>query len=143
MGDDNIVLVQPCFLDLWDRSSYNSIGYKVKKYLFSGLFSYGDVFGMSSEPVKLFVWEKNSYDVLSDKGRECFYIENPFVPQNKIYSKSNKGKILVCPSDHSPNLGSDFQNEINKEFENVFKIYDEKFILKIHPNEDKTITLKY
>ena len=81
-----LLLIQPCFLDLWERPYLNSFSKKIVNLFFPYFFEKQQYFGLEIKDINLLLWDLNSYETYKSKGKSPFKILNP-----THLSLSNKG----------------------------------------------------
>lgn len=155
--DIPIFLIQPCYLDLWERPYLNGFSKKIVNIIQPYFYEKQQYFGFEISRAKLLIWEPSSYDIYKEKGRDPQLIINPnhiqLINNSKKY-KASKNKILKeinIPDLNKKtisfytayygdvlNHGVEYQANLEKSIiEVIHKIKDYyNIIIKIHPNEE-------
>ena len=150
-------LLQPCFLDLYLKSTEERIYISrfplvaeiktlLKKYFFPDhpiLTIKETRFGLINKNSKLYIWDEKLCDFYNKNNRKFTLIINPlykhlFYKSNKFIKRvKKKAKVSILPANYSLNFGNLYQSIIEEEYiKLVSSIYEDvDLIIKIHPNE--------
>ena len=156
LPDIPLFLIQPCYLDLWERPYLNKFSKKLVNLISPKFFERQQYFGFEITRAKLLIWEPSSFNIYKNKGRNPILISNPNHIQLKNSSKyfrsfkqqilkeinidNNKKTISFYTAFYGDvvNHGYEYQENLENSIINVIKRIRNYYniIIKIHPNED-------
>lgn len=150
-----IVLIQPCYLDLWEREYRYGLIKKFINYIQPHVFEQQQYFGMEIKRSVLLVWEKDAYEKYKKMGRDVRKIINPThlsiinnadfmrgksaVALKKYFKISNNKPIItIFTARYTEIHGIEYQQHLERSLIKVILNLDNRcnIIVKIHPNED-------
>ena len=150
-------LIQPCYLDLWERPYLNKFSKKLVNFIQPLFYENQQYFGFEIDRANLLIWEPSSFEIYKKKGRNPTLIVNPNHIQLLSHAekfKSSKSKILKqikVPDLNKKtvsfytayygdvlNHGIEYQKNLEKSLIFLIKAIKDYYnvIIKIHPNED-------
>lgn len=151
-----LYVVQPCYLDLWERKYRFSMIKRVMNIIQPSVFEAQQYFGMEILNAKLLVWESSAINQYKQKGRDVIPVVNPLHLALRNKAKKNKDisggalidryfiephKPLICifPAIYSEIHGREYQENLEKELRELIGDLNDSWniIIKIHPNEDE------
>jgi len=149
-------VVQPCYLDLWERKFRYPNLKRAMNRVQSGVFETQQYFGMEILNAKLLVWESSAINKYRQKGRDVTPVVNPLhlALKNKAENFKNmlkdeliesyfidqcKPLISIFPAIYSEIHGEKYQENLEKELKKLVREFKGgwNIIIKIHPNEDE------
>ncbi len=154
------ILIQPCYLDLWERkSSLNKVtspwkfGLAIKNFLRKYIFSFHPIlkiqetrFGFINKNVRLLIWDENLSKFYVEFDRKFELISNPIYKSLfKKYKSKNSNKlkkelpvVTLFPADYTLNFGITYQERLIEQYKLLFEEIRNNYEvrLKIHPNEN-------
>jgi hypothetical protein len=156
LPDIPIFLIQPCYLDLWERPYLNKFSKKLVNVFSPKFFERQQYFGFEITRAKLLIWEPSSFDIYKKKGRNPILISNPNHIQLKNNSKhfrsykqqilkeikfaNNKKTVSFYTAFYGDviNHGLEYQKNLENSIIDVINRIRNHYniIIKIHPNED-------
>jgi hypothetical protein len=149
-----LAIVQPCYLDLWDRPERFSILRLVVNFLQPGVFARQEYFGLEIPGAPLLVWDPDSHKTYRDKGRAAVRVVSPAhldIREQAAQYREQTDEILaelglgapvvsVFPAYYGDvkGHGDDYQKELEQALVEVVERLSGAFtvVLKVHPNEE-------
>lgn len=154
-GKIPIVLIQPCYLDLWPRPNRYTLLKRVINLVEPMVFETQQYFGMEIERAVLCVWDDDSYMIYEDFGRSATKIVNPthiyLINNAQRYRQEGLGLLLpeIGLTSEKPLIsfftaryteihGIEYQRTLENALCQVIDSISDRFqvVIKIHPNED-------
>ena len=156
MPDTPILLIQPCYLDLWEREYRFELTKKLMNIIQPYLFERQQYFGFEIEREKLLLWEPSAFEIYKQKGKDPLRIINPShiqIKESAVQIKTQKEKFLegvfgkISPQKtisfftafygDVKGHGNTYQQNLEEELIKVITAIQEDYniIIKIHPNE--------
>jgi hypothetical protein len=156
MPDIPILLIQPCYLDLWEREYRFKLPKKLINLFQPYIFERQQYFGFEIEREKLLLWEPSAIEIYKQKGKDPLRIINPSHIKIKELSEQVKAKkeefLEIVFGKVSPKKtisfftayygdvkghGSNYQQNLEEELVKVVTAVKDDYnvIIKIHPNE--------
>ena len=145
-----IHLIQPCFLDLWERKpplTRKSLN-KLLGFHNPLMFPKSTCFGMNNQSCHLHIWDKNLSEFYNSNNRSFNLISNPLYSSllSKRSSKADRlnhynKQILIMPADYSANFEDEYQKKLEDAYSDLVSTLRNAnidFRVKIHPNESET-----
>lgn len=149
-------VVQPCYLDLWERKFRYPILKRVMNRVQSSVFETQQYFGMEILDAKLLVWESSAINQYKKRERDVIPVVNPLhlalrnkaknfrdVVRDEIveshFIDRHKPIISIFPAIYSEIHGEKYQENLEKELRELVRELRDgwNIIIKIHPNEDE------
>mgnify|MGYP001299610666 CR=1 FL=1 len=156
----NSVLIQPCYLDLWERKKVDRI-YKsrfpfvasLKYFVWEYLFPYHPVlriqetrFGFINKKSRLLIWDETLSKYYKEIGRKFELISNPNyrslfkkykLKKERIF-ENRKPVVTLFPANYTHNFGAIYQDKLVEQYKLLLREINNtcKVRLKIHPNEN-------
>ena len=151
-----ILLIQPCYLDLWEREYRFKLIKKLANIFQPYFFEKQQYFGFEIERQKLLLWEPSAYKIYKQKGKIPQRIFNPShiqIKESAVRIKAKKEKFLegvfgkISPEKtisfftafygDVKGHGNTYQQNLEEELVKVITAIQDDYniIIKIHPNE--------
>lgn len=143
--DKNILLIQPCLLDAWERKkTLNSYYSNALNFFFkNNPFPKQQYWGLEGQNNKLLLWSEENKVFFEERREEVFLISSPMTESTYTSTKESKEygyikKIGIFPVNLTSIYGSAVQNSFEKCISEILNKYknDYEFIVKVHPHDD-------
>ena len=156
MPEVPMAVVQPCYLDLWERPRRFPLLKQLVNFVQPYVFERQEYFGLEIERAKLLVWEPAAYETYLSKGRNAERVINPAhleIRKNGARHRQNRDGMLtelglptsarimaLFPAYYGDVVahGTDYQLSLEQAFVQAVDRLRDTFtiVVKIHPNED-------
>jgi hypothetical protein len=144
--EKNILLIQPCLIDAWEREDK----YKFKRALLNfilklNFFHTQQYWGLESSKNKLCLYDHELSAFFKSRRGNIEFIESPMKKyyanttlQNRVYKDAGKKlKVGIFPVDYSSVHGTEYQKVLEKKYHDLCNsLSNEDIFVKVHPHEE-------
>lgn len=143
----NIILLQPCLIDAWEREDKNKIKRDFINFLLKQEFFHTQQYwGLEGKNNKLCLYDQEILDFFNQRRENIFFIDSPMknyygdkILRKRIAKeKDQKLTIGIFPVDYSSIYGDKYQEIFNEKYSELCaKLRNEDLYIKVHPHDDE------